>query len=58
MKNLRWPLIVLSLGVATGCVHLPPTVKAELERAERPADNNFAREPEAPPAQAHAHAAK
>lgn len=63
MENRRsLPFRSLLLGAAwlaavpAGCVHLPPTVKAEMERTEQPADNNFARDARA--TQSHANAAK
>ena len=44
-------MILLAL-VAGGCVHLPPEVKAEMERSAESASNNFARDvPEQSPAE-------
>ncbi|MDP2322784.1 MAG: hypothetical protein Q8N51_02010 [Gammaproteobacteria bacterium] len=45
------PGMILLALVAGGCVHLPPEVKAEMERSTEPASNNFAQDvPEQPTA--------
>jgi hypothetical protein len=41
--------IVLLALAGSACVHLPPPVKAEMERSAEPADNNFARASAGPP---------
>lgn len=48
------PGLAVLVVAAAGCVHLPPTVKVEMQRAEQAADNNFARDSEATPPQTHA----